>query len=257
MVHAGQTTEQYKCAALGGRVTYGDGFGYFVVIRHDGGTHTYYTMYAHLKAGTVAVHTGQSVITGEFLGRMGSTGCSTGNHLHFEIGTRLIAGDGGVTTGGYIDRTSSIWNAPEPAVNDAIYQSSVINGSDYPGLGGPVTLLGNNAMTITSVRTGDINFRYKDAFRCGDPFLYLYTIVNTTNRTFVQTISLYSNNPFTNNVFSNAEITEAIGPGTTYWYNYFVLPKNISGKYYATVHGWNYALNEYSIQNHPFTVSCN
>jgi murein DD-endopeptidase MepM/ murein hydrolase activator NlpD len=253
VVHAGQTPQQYSCPALDGKTTYGDGFGYSVVIRHDGGTKTYYTMYAHLKADSVAVRNGQSVITGEFLGRMGSTGCSTGSHVHFEVGTRFVPGDG-VNTGGYIDPTSSLWNAPEPALNEVIYQSIVITGSSYQGLGGPVTRL-EDGVRVDGVQTGDANFQFKGAFRCGEPFLYLYTMVNTTGRTLVHVFNLYSNNPLSA-PFNNAELTEAIGPGTTYWYNYFTLPKSISGNYYAYVAAYNWALNDYSSNTHPFTVSC-
>lgn len=58
--------------------SWGSGWGYFVKISHGDG---YETMYAHLSE--VLVRTGQSVKTGEVIGKVGSTGRSTGNHLHF------------------------------------------------------------------------------------------------------------------------------------------------------------------------------
>ena len=61
------------------------GFGYFVVIRHliDG---TYYTsLYAHMKANSFQVKKGDKVKAGQILGQMGTTGASTGIHLHLEI----------------------------------------------------------------------------------------------------------------------------------------------------------------------------
>ncbi|WP_037683169.1 transglycosylase family protein [Streptomyces griseus] len=57
-------------------------FGYQVVVRHVDGR---YTQYAHLSA--ISVRDGQSVGTGQRLGRSGSTGNSTGPHLHFEVRT--------------------------------------------------------------------------------------------------------------------------------------------------------------------------
>ncbi|MEV6170796.1 transglycosylase family protein [Streptomyces sp. NPDC051954] len=57
-------------------------FGYQVVIRHDDGR---YTQYAHLSA--ISVKSGQSVGVGQRIGRSGSTGNSTGPHLHFEVRT--------------------------------------------------------------------------------------------------------------------------------------------------------------------------
>ncbi|MDN3025609.1 transglycosylase family protein [Streptomyces sp. S.PB5] len=57
-------------------------FGYQVVIRHADGR---YSQYAHLSA--ISVKSGQSVGGGQRIGRSGSTGNSTGPHLHFEVRT--------------------------------------------------------------------------------------------------------------------------------------------------------------------------
>jgi murein DD-endopeptidase MepM/ murein hydrolase activator NlpD len=56
------------------------GYGYMIVIDHGNG---FQTAYAHLSA--VAVGCGQSVFQGGYIGAMGSTGNSTGPHLHYEI----------------------------------------------------------------------------------------------------------------------------------------------------------------------------
>jgi len=45
----------------------------------------YQTVYAHMKTGTMVVGAGQRVVQGQKLGIMGSTGRSTGPHLHFEV----------------------------------------------------------------------------------------------------------------------------------------------------------------------------
>jgi murein DD-endopeptidase MepM/ murein hydrolase activator NlpD len=59
---------------------FGGGYGIHVVVHHDGAT---LTMYAHLLTATVL--TGQQVPAGALLGYEGSTGLSTGPHLHFEV----------------------------------------------------------------------------------------------------------------------------------------------------------------------------
>ncbi|WP_026695840.1 M23 family metallopeptidase [Peribacillus kribbensis] len=57
-----------------------DGYGNKVVINHHNG---YETLYGHLNS--ISVHAGQTVSAGEKIGIMGSTGDSTGVHLHFEV----------------------------------------------------------------------------------------------------------------------------------------------------------------------------
>ncbi len=56
------------------------GYGNYIVIAHANGTQT---LYAHMSA--IRVSVGQSVGQGQDLGAVGSTGKSTGNHIHFEI----------------------------------------------------------------------------------------------------------------------------------------------------------------------------
>jgi murein DD-endopeptidase MepM/ murein hydrolase activator NlpD len=78
-------------AADGGVVTvagWPDNYGYGnrVMIDHGNG---YQTLYAHLS--NIYVSTGQRVSKGQAVGKMGSTGRSTGTHLHFEIRFKGIA----------------------------------------------------------------------------------------------------------------------------------------------------------------------
>lgn len=58
----------------------GGGYGNYVVISHDG---TYSTLYGHLSYASVSV--GDYVNRGDVIGAIGSTGFSTGAHLHFEV----------------------------------------------------------------------------------------------------------------------------------------------------------------------------
>ncbi|WP_167047821.1 M23 family metallopeptidase [Salinibacterium sp. ZJ454] len=60
-------------------------FGVHVKIEHTIGGTTYTSLYAHMQAGSMAVSVGDSVGMGEQIGKVGSTGASTGAHLHLEI----------------------------------------------------------------------------------------------------------------------------------------------------------------------------
>ena len=67
---------------------FGGGYGLHVVVRHGDGVET---MYAHLQ--DIAIFSGQAVAGGTVLGHEGSTGISTGPHLHFEVREAGIAVD--------------------------------------------------------------------------------------------------------------------------------------------------------------------
>lgn len=56
--------------------------GNFVVVKH---ANKKYTMYYHLKYGSIKVKKGDKVNIGTVLGTMGSTGFSTGTHLHYGV----------------------------------------------------------------------------------------------------------------------------------------------------------------------------
>ncbi len=72
-------------AAGAGRVvarSFNRGHGNFVKIRHNG---SYETLYAHMSRFAKGVNVGTTVRQGQTIGYVGSTGYSTGPHLHYEI----------------------------------------------------------------------------------------------------------------------------------------------------------------------------
>jgi murein DD-endopeptidase MepM/ murein hydrolase activator NlpD len=78
-------------AALAGRVILADimgGYGITVALEHENGIRQ--TLYAHLSE--LFVRPGDAVQQGTVIGRVGSTGASTGPHLHFELRQMLPDG---------------------------------------------------------------------------------------------------------------------------------------------------------------------
>jgi len=72
------------CTACGGSGcgtnTPGGGFANYVVIDHGDQD----TTYGHMRSGSILVQVGDSVACGQVIGHIGSAGCSTGAHLHFQ-----------------------------------------------------------------------------------------------------------------------------------------------------------------------------
>ncbi|MFO0685334.1 MAG: peptidoglycan DD-metalloendopeptidase family protein [Sandaracinus sp.] len=71
------------CTMCGGAMCgrdFGYGYGNHVVVDHG----SYRVVYAHMRTGSIRVAPGDTVACGQTLGQIGSSGCTTGAHVHFE-----------------------------------------------------------------------------------------------------------------------------------------------------------------------------
>lgn len=75
----GKVIEAKKSTSPGG------GFGNYVIILMKINGKEYTTLFAHMQDGSIKVKKGQRITAGTPLGKMGTTGMSTGKHLHWEL----------------------------------------------------------------------------------------------------------------------------------------------------------------------------
>jgi murein DD-endopeptidase MepM/ murein hydrolase activator NlpD len=61
------------------------GYGCYVIVDHNVNGLKFASLYGHMQCASVAMSKGDSVKVGDLVGKVGSTGTSTGAHLHFEI----------------------------------------------------------------------------------------------------------------------------------------------------------------------------
>lgn len=146
--------------------------GNYVSIKHNGG---YKTRYMHMKPGSVTHKVGDKIKRGDVLGYMGTTGYSTGNHLHFDVrynnlfvdpvpfllGTSIIDGMTSVAK----DSLSSFISKTKKVSKSVNRESKLKRGDNVVVLPGTLLIKGvlldknlcHAPMTISSVK-GDIAY---------------------------------------------------------------------------------------------------
>lgn len=115
-----------------------NGYGNYIVVDHDNG---YFTLYAHLSSKSNFTN-GQFVIKGDKIGNQGSTGNSTGPHLHFEVrkGGNHISNNVNPFGSGKLDKNDypTAWSRLGEEVmenyDDALMLGNELSSYDYPAV---------------------------------------------------------------------------------------------------------------------------
>ncbi|MEN8216648.1 MAG: peptidoglycan DD-metalloendopeptidase family protein [Pseudomonadota bacterium] len=205
----------------------GGGMWNAVYVRHaDGST----AWYGHMKNGSLTTkEVGQSVTTGEFLGIVGSSGNSTGPHLHFE----LYDSDGALIDPYYGSCNSlnitSWWLQQRPYYDSAI--NLVASHNSPPEF--------NTCPTQESPN-------FQDNFQPGDR-IYLASYYRDQLAGQVSTYSIYR--PDDSTFYSWQHSISESHYAASYWYSWFNLPDD------APVGVWTYVVDyEGESYTHTFNV---
>jgi murein DD-endopeptidase MepM/ murein hydrolase activator NlpD len=119
-----------------------------IIIQHADGSYAYYW---HMKNGSVTPKiVGQTVAVGEYLGVVGSSGSSTGPHLHFEVRTSTAITSYKDPFAGNCNllNTNSWWISQKPHTNPAVLKVSV-NTTDLVSPACPTTETPNESNSFT------------------------------------------------------------------------------------------------------------
>ena len=99
----------------------------YVRIKHSNG---WYTLYYHLKSGSVCVKKNQKVVKGQKLGIMGATGKATGVHLHFQIDKG--SSSSAINPYDYVFNNKELVPSSTPSTNKRYY--TVVKGDTLWGI---------------------------------------------------------------------------------------------------------------------------
>ncbi len=207
-----------------------------VYVQHADGSVAWY---GHMKNGSLTSKTvGQTVVTGEYLGVVGSSGCSTGPHLHFEVWTssaytQLV--DPWWVSGGCNTFNSQTWWASQQP-----YREKTLNCN-----------LTHDAPPVHGCPIANENPHFKDAFSNGQ-LAYFAAYYHDQSSGDVSTMSL---------IKPDGTVWTSPGPGTwtltspstynaSWWYWSYYLP---SGGPYGT---WKWRVTYQGVTtDHAFTYA--
>ena len=207
----------------------GGGFGNHVIIQHADGKRT---LYGHMKQWSILVSQSQTVTCGQKIGEMGSSGYSTGPHIHFEVR------DDDYSYGAYDPFYGSCGIAPSWWVNQGAYNGKPTLDCDGGGpcYGPMVTLTVGGSAYSDDICQGyyqqyqfpmssGVAYRVTVTPSSGDPDLYLHSASNVSNVNYTY---------LSTNSGTSVDLID------------FVAPSN--GTYYAAVYGYASGTSAYTIK---------
>lgn len=209
-------TGQNIYSAESGKVTktgyISDGYGNYVVVKHNNG---YYTLYAHCNS--IKVKKGASVSRGQVIATIGTTGYSTGPHVHFEVRKTDTLGYSSITVNG--KKVGNKEFADKNLYNPMNFSYSKEDGLSIKNYALPTTIVRGSKFNCTGMITSG----------------YTITVVTAKIMAADETTVLYSKSvwPKTKSYdLSGSEVSaalkfEELQPGT-YYYKLWVTDTSLS-----------------------------
>ncbi len=109
----------------------------YIIIHHSDGS---YALYWHMKKNSVTVKAvGQTVVAGEYLGVVGSSGSASGPHLHFEVWVGAAAATRIDPYGGACNTLNASWWAAQKPYKETGIMKATVNATDNILPGCPTT----------------------------------------------------------------------------------------------------------------------
>jgi len=203
------------------------GYGNYVTIVH--GTSGFRTLYAHLKDSSIVVADKQTVRQGDKIGIMGTSGNSTGIHIHFEVryqnqgATQSVILDNTlVDERRIVDYKVGTFANPTYVVSSNTTTTTTVTAATPSGSNVTVTLSGGTTVTFSSVSlVGDTTLTASGAgptppsgFRLGSPPTF-YDV--TTTATFAGSVTVCI--PYNDTQFRQEQALTLFHNGGTGWQN--------------------------------------
>ena len=127
----------------------GGGYGNYVAIKSDDGNYQYY---GHMHENTLKVKVGDKVVQGQILGKVGSSGRSTGTHLHFEVREGQDAYDARVDPLNYVNQDN-----PRPSGSNSTNNSSSSSNSSASNNSSSSNNTSNNSSSSNNTSNNSSN----------------------------------------------------------------------------------------------------
>ena len=184
----------------------------YVAVQHGDGT---VARYLHMKNGSVAVTVGSSVVAGQRLGKVGSSGVSTGPHLHLELRASSSAGAAVIEPhNGTCNAVASAWTAQRPYRQPAVNRLSTHSGAPQSP----------SCQGATMPGTDTPNF--KNAFMPGEAIVFMAAYRDQAPGQVTQFRVLRPDNSVHNSWNFDSASQNAPTYNASYWYWNQTLPAN-------------------------------